>query len=994
MKSMNHIIMCFILCFCLFISFSLRAQTTCYETGYPDVCTGTEDSRLVATIEETRETVTVRIMGIGEMHLDVAQYSIYFNQAVLYLTNSTFDADYSTQTGASVEILKNSIKIIHPEMATKGWTIGTPSQRVASTTANTANSGRADMRAFIPSVSRSGATPETSIHIGKGAMVVLYECYFKKVTPGQSLTTDDFGVGAQGAGLSGRYAPKWAYSGTLEYVYTSGAGKTTIPQYHFPFRTASSVSIDPEPVSKGATEVTLSGVFSSGKMTPYNALIDASGSQTTGNGILDRDSVKFRGFIYTDDPSVTSIAFKEFSDVIIVNGISECPLPGTSGSFTCGGKELILKISANANNNQGVDLTFSEKLTNLIENKEYTGWAVMRYKFETSNLFTAVSGPINFTPAADLSCPAYAIWTAAANSSDWNNPLNWNAKLNVGDVDYTTDLIPGKCTYVVIPGNLTYYPVLSSSTAPVAQCDTIDFKYGGEVVGTPFLDYEAAKVELTLNNSRWYMLAPPLLDMYSGDYRLIESIGRRNPAVSMMQYQADNPQYSEIMAQAGKWSNTFNTLGVPLKLVSGFASKVNLNETAANKDYTFNFPQDSLNYVYYDRNTTLPTGNSTFLQLGKNMERADRHRFIYEKQSGYESGTFSAAIENGTVTTYDNVIIGNPFMAHLDLTRFYLNENNINYLSGTFRIWTWGNTTEVYKYQYIDTDGDGIADSYAVASTEEEIGVEQSSIGIAPMQSVWVERKSGASFSDLTFSTSMTLVDPVTKLRTAAVSPFHGKLNIKVSRDGQRESGAVIIYQKGADNGYSQNEDALVFLITNLENKVATVYSAIDGKAAAINMLGDLSENIELGITTSEKGELTLDFWGMESFNMPYRIELVDRMNGSQDLRENPSYTFMNETGNVEGRFFLRFTPMGSTGMESSVADSGIYMYSENGYLYVCSKDILRQVEVMNLQGQSLYKQSGLNSARVEIPLPVAKQVLIVKAQTELKTQTGKVFLK
>ena len=566
-------------------------------------------------------------------------------------------------------------------------------------------------------------------------------------------------------------------------------------------------------------------------------------------------------------------------------------------------------------------------------------------------------------------CPTTAVWTGATDS-DWNKPANWVTTSPAGE-------IPGSCTEVTIPGGLVRYPVLTSTTG--AECNTIHFEMGGEVKGTAFLDYTSASVDLTLEPTRWYMLAAPLRDMYSGDYIL--SANRLNPAVSMMRYQMDNPQHTSVVKQQGKWSNTFNSLAVPLNNLAGssaFAVRI-APGTASDPSYTFNFPKSAVSYDYFDADGVQIPGRTD-----EGISRTASGRFVYEGAQTYNSttGAITSRIENGGNAAYPNVIIGNPFMSHLNLGA--LTAANSTQLSGVYRFWT--NGQSILETIMFDEYGNPI-------STEEFLGVVSPvTTSIAPMQSVFAERLASATFTALNFDPSMEEIDATSggKLRSANTTP-DGLLKIKVSRDGIRESGAVIHFREGASNSYVQKEDAKVFFISNFNNKPAVIYSAVDGEALAINTVDNAPQDIALGVSTTVIGELTLDFAGVEQLNK--NIELIDLETGnSQDLASNPSYTFENTTGNVEGRLVLRVSPRLVTNQDEE--QSVISVYANEGTVHINSNDLITSVTITDIKGQLLYKETSTGVSTLRIPLNIDTQFVLVQVQTEKSKETKKVLVK
>ncbi len=965
-KFKNRTFNSILLCLLMMTGIAGKALAQEVYPGNEGQTVGTENSRMVVTIYEVGDDeVVLKVSAIGPMLFNVFNTAISYNSNVLYPVAGQGSTTPVPFTCGSTDANYKLFTTMAPLMQNVNGT-GVATQSVfTGTTAHDQNGSTTPFRTIQMGAATTVNNGGYVVSIPDGEIKEIYYAYFRKVTSKLPLVSSalEFTVKASGLATT-RRGSSWLSYSTKVANYDPGSGKTYVDQNCFSLRSPSLVTTD-DYIANGTT-VSLKGTASAIGL-----------DKTAGDMGLDWDSITTTGFIYSK--SDVALNMDVYSRIIKV-GVAgtEYPFP-TAGDidptdhyFTLGADTFYITETPNAS--KATLINMEETISGLKANEVYYAYAYMKYKFQTSNEYPVIGSQITFNTEQDLPCPAIATWTGAAGSSDWNDPVNWNAKVNADDADYTTGLIPGKCTYVTIPGDLSYYPVLYASTSPKAKCNVIEFKFGGEVVGTSFLDYDEAKVDLTLQHTRWYMISAPLADMYSGDFFLDESVGRRNPSVSMMKYQVDNPQHATITKQAGKWSSTFNNLEEDLPCSIGFASRINLNNVSGGPaSYTFHFPRaDSLKYTYYNTDGTIS-------KVGANVRsREFAKNFIYETVSGYNAttGAFAAPIVNGDNILYNNVIVGNPFMAHLKLTDFY--NANTESLSGTFQLWTGGVVVETYMLN----DGD-------VVSTE----IDEPAI-IAPMQSVFAERNTGVAFSTLNFSPDMTTVDVSqgNKLRGAQVNNFKKQLKLHLNRDGKRESGIVIRYKEGASNGYVKGEDALSFFISNLNNQPATLYSVVDSKATSINTVGDLKEDIRLDISTTIKGELTFKIEGVDSFDPSYKIELIDKMKGSFDLRDISSYTFSNETGNVEERFYLRMS-QASTDLES-YTDKETNIYAANGIVYVNSKEKISQLEIMNLGGQSLYRNLSLDTFQTQVPLNINTGIIIVKVQTEKGTKIEKVFMK
>lgn len=603
--------------------------------------------------------------------------------------------------------------------------------------------------------------------------------------------------------------------------------------------------------------------------------------------------------------------------------------------------------------------------------------------------------------------PETTTWTAKGASNNWNDYRNWS------------NGVPGYCTDAIIPYNtmdvsesstdnplgsldlvlFDHYPLLinptvetlNEKTYPENQsnlskqrsavndsdfslrpaCDNIYFQMGASVTRTDYLNYTSAKVDLDVLPNRWYMVSAPLGSMYSGDYFVIGNVKRQNPTVYMMKYQTENPQTKEE-AIAGDFSNPFNTLTEELYPGLGYTIWVDDgNDIGVNvASQPFRFPKDDKTYDMWDYE-----GN--YKRTVEIPERGNLGRFTYEPRvtncvpNAGENKTesdFTADVLNDS-ESYTTMLIGNPFMSHLDFASFAKANSGIE--TGYY-VWTPEETFEAVNPSIFSGDPNEIA----------------------PMQSFIVKKNGIISSLDFTFDMA---VLPKTKnnvLRSTATGPV---LRLDVLRQGIAHSNVRLKYDPAEDNGYNPQKDMLT-LFSEETTYPAVLYALSDNKAASIRTIGDLSEEIELGIRTDEKGLLTLRWSGLETWDVSYRLYLEDRLTGTTiSLDEATEYAFNNGTGNVQGRFFITFVKSGESGIEDiPSSDSSVRIYANNDQIIISSSvnDPIESVKIYSLDGKLLYEKPEIDQSYFSLNSPVKTQMVIVSVVTKHHQKTEKLIMK
>jgi hypothetical protein len=554
----------------------------------------------------------------------------------------------------------------------------------------------------------------------------------------------------------------------------------------------------------------------------------------------------------------------------------------------------------------------------------------------------------------------FFVWNGS--NDNWNDTGNWEDRSGTAK-----NTLPDPCSYVIIPGGLNYYPVLLSEDLdalpiiPAAVCDTIEFRFGGEVKNTHLLTYNAAKVEMEVQSNQWYMLSAPLQQIYSGDYY----VNTPNPIhdhtnglmVYMMHFHVVNPQHPTAQLIEHDWNNAFNTNDVRIDAGQGFAlySNPRGSDWDEQEDLSFWFPKPESFHYYYSQ-LGAPTGR------GGDLLRNKSSRFIYE--DAIDSNGFvtlkTSKVENYTDTL---VLVGNPFMTHIDFDLFA--ERNTALIYDEYRLAYGPPSPDLFVNQmvtYKKVGGDWL---------NSDPGSDELDNLIAPMQSFIVTSR-GTLATSPTDSLKVhaeedTQTNPGNTLRSGQVQNMP-VLNV-FANNGNQKSKTIIAHLDGASNAFHAEEDSRR-LFPKEDNQSVLIYSlSSDNFALDINSIGDMKEPIALGFRTTKKGRVTLDFSGMESFKNTDIILHDTKENRIINLKEEDEYVFfkMDNEIYVNDRFLISFKEI------VSITDLDIpevfVSNPERNTIRIYSPQTIEAVEILDVDGRILQRETNLTSTKKDFPV-------------------------
>lgn len=597
--------------------------------------------------------------------------------------------------------------------------------------------------------------------------------------------------------------------------------------------------------------------------------------------------------------------------------------------------------------------------------------------------------PMLFTKVIIPEDQKAALYKAGFSLDANSGKLKWG---NEGKPDYiklpSKVNIPEDASIDMTEGHPIHYDMMvfsakdnneEMSTKPfrVNLCDEIHFEPGAELVNAEYLQYNKAWVDYELTGGRWYTLASPLQGVVAGDFYTDSSTGKEGseyfqnitfsttdnnrfkPSVYQRAWKGNATLVKGLVddvaingddnttAVKGNWSALYNDVAEPYKPGTGFSLKVQ-DLTNTDKKALFRLPKADPSYSYYSQESG-QSGNPTMITRDGNVGKLQSDQLMTRSVNeavGGETWTkrkdYTVNLTNAQDGTY--YLVGNPFMAHLDMKAFFDSPANAG-ISRTYWVVNEGNQSVGVG----ESEGDGLVTT-------------GNGTTVAPLQSFFIKKDDSpgaTTASSVTFSADMQVLGSGTGdgLRSA------NALTITATTSDGRTSRAAVAYSGMASDDYQSSEDAELFLDSNLGD-VPMVYTVAGTMASSINVRQNC-ELVPLGVYGARNEQVTLRFDQVGVFS---GVKLYDT--------KTKSYTTLTDGSEVSvstndyGRYYL--TGGIATGNEAirTVDDISIYSVRSGEIVATSAGSSLRSVRVYGIGGELVTQQSLANQSVYRLRVP------------------------
>ena len=713
----------------------------------------------------------------------------------------------------------------------------------------------------------------------------------------------------------------------------------------------------------------------------------------------------------------TPVGVKDEAQVLLQTDDTELPVVGTVSAFKIG----------QSTQNATIPIQWNEEAKKLMKEGQSYELLIPFVQFDGDEvLASACDGLVSFTVKI---VPEYLTWKGS-NSDAWYNDGNWyrstKAELYKDDKDANEDvngntdvenafspLYFSKITIDPKGSNvLTLENIASSGNAPingldaskatsyiqydmavtdenggissyyVNKVDQIYFKPEAKLMNQHRLDYVKAWVEFEIANNVKRWMASPLQDVYAGDIyapkangkedteafkdiRYTTDYSRWTPAFyqkawnKAIQYFPQNPTdgnmgAEEVAAVKSNWSIEYNDVRVPYTIGKGFYLSVENVPTTDSDGGTalVRLPKADTGYAYEAKSS---------LRSGEGLDKTNSGKLVE-----FTEGKYTLPLDEDVDGDGTHFLVGNPFMTYLNMESF-LNANE-----------------EVLAPKYW-TLANGAPDA-SVGTPDVDFDDKSTNGTVAPMQAFFVELKSDAAKAStdaksITFTPAMMSATgaSATEATTKSASATNPVITLTAERGDVKSKASLLTYDK-ADNGYKADEDAVVFLDSELDAPM--VYTVSGSKAAQVNAVKSI-RNIGLGVYNETNDEVTLTIEGLSRLAEP--LYLYDAHTRKSVKLEDDSYS-LQVAGDSHGRYFLRDSELGSE-LENTIS---IYS-ARRGQVIVSSLRPVKEIKVFGLNG-SQARQFSVNTTQYSFDLPAG--IYMIHASDGEQAHTEKVIVR
>lgn len=594
--------------------------------------------------------------------------------------------------------------------------------------------------------------------------------------------------------------------------------------------------------------------------------------------------------------------------------------------------------------------------------------------------------------------PDTVVWSPKFNSTAWHNDDNWHM------TDGSTAFVPLSTTNVIIKGDASSMPMLSSSAGVLEEganqylkydigtefnvCNNIYFGAFAQLVNQQTLTYNKAYVDLAFdknNASSWEMLSMPLEGVVRGDF-FIPSAGdsafdfskeialvdnRFKNAIRMKAYNSaiSNTVIDSLGAQqliphaysSAEWSAQTNVLNMLLEPARGYAFS---RQCATAQNFVRLPKSETIYYTYYKYKDgrEVPINGDSYAY--KNIDRSNAHKLLFDYRNASGMNVTLTNVQSGQF-----FLVGNPFMANLDVKKFLAANTQFN---------------SIFCYQYVD----GAIQGTNLTSPGNQV--------LRPMHAMFVQTKSNVTQTTVRFTPDMIATSGSSvPSRAKALAPIHHDPILTLTANlGGAVASTVIVENNSANAEFNEVEDAQLFML-DAELTPIGLYSVASQKALLYNAVADII-NIPISIMVLDSARIgetfALTFSGIDNFDETLYLydayydlmyPLFDELTLDLELPQ---------AGEIRYYITRNQASTGPATDTDNLSDAKLLVVSTTQGATIIANENILSIAIYDIAGRKLNEINNINAERYQFTMPLG--VYMLQISTESNTLTEKIIIK
>lgn len=336
-------------------------------------------------------------------------------------------------------------------------------------------------------------------------------------------------------------------------------------------------------------------------------------------------------------------------------------------------------------------------------------------------------------------------------------------------------------------------------------------------------------------------------------------------------------------------------------------------------------------------------------------------------------------------------LVGNPYPSNLDLLQLY--QDNSTKINGEFMFWD-NRGNALFEQKGSAYDGSSYAIFNASSGTYGTGTAAPSSSALSdkkkpdryarPGTAFLIRALPGANGQTLNFKNQYRVaansVGSPEYFGKGVTAETTDRYWLTLTTPSEIDFMAAVVYFDGGDDAYTVDDSDASNLSEELYSMTGDHQLVIQGRKTFDNL-----DRVNLGYRAFETGTHIISVYDKEGvFAEGQNIWLIDLLlDRVVNLTEKP-YKFMTRPGEYNDRFVIVYRPTKTRSIDANVGNEILFAKKDNRIVVTSTIDKISEIEIFNLIGKSVYKNSEINSNEFKInSLNFNHQVIVVAVKTE-----------